>query len=129
MPMNVLEVAIYAMVISASHPSSPPRPYECVAVQPEGVNCTNGMAATEPNPMVLRYNTGVEIIKDRQGRVRISNGLSTYFDSSAWVEFRDGAGKARISVRKTGPFRFKFSNGFICEAMGPDHDMARCFES
>ncbi|MBP2315805.1 hypothetical protein [Azospirillum soli] len=124
MAMNVLEVAIYAMVLTASQP----RPYECVAVKPEGVNCTNGLAAKEENASVLAYNTGVQVIKDAQGRVRLSNGLSTHFDSSAWVAFKDSAGQTKVSVRKTGPFRFKFSNGFTCEAMGPEQDMARCFK-
>ncbi|MBP2290509.1 hypothetical protein [Azospirillum rugosum] len=125
MPMNVLEVAIYAMVLTASQP----KPYECVAVQPEGVNCTNGLAATASSPNVLAYNTGVQIIKDNQGRVRLSNGLNTHFDSSAWVSFKDKSGQTAISVRKTGPYRFKFSNGFICEIIGLEQDMARCFKS
>ncbi len=124
MAMNVLEVAIYAMVLTASQP----RPYECVAVKPEGVNCTNGLAAREENAAVLAYNTGVQVIKDAQGRVRLSNGLSTHFDASAWVAFKDAAGQTTVSVRKTGPFRFKFSNGFTCEAMGAERDMARCFK-
>lgn len=124
MPMNVLEVAIYAMVLTASQP----HPYECVAVKPEGVNCTNGLAAKDENPGVLAYNTGIKVIKDAQGRVTLSNGLGTYFDASAWVAFKDAGGKTVVSVRKTGPFRFKFSNGFTCEAMGPEQDMARCFK-
>ena len=124
MAMNVLEVAIYAMVLTASQP----RPYECVAVKTEGVNCTNGLAAREENAAVLAYNTGVQVIKDAQGRVRLSNGLSTHFDASAWVAFKDAAGQTTVSVRKTGPFRFKFSNGFTCEAMGAERDMARCFK-
>lgn len=124
MPMNVLEVAIYAMVLTASQP----RPYECVAVQPEGVNCTNGLAAKADTPNVLAYNTGVQVIKDVQGRVRLSNGLNTYFDASAWVAFKDAKGQTTVSVRKTGPYRFKFSNGFICETIGLEQDMARCFK-
>lgn len=120
MPMNVLEIAIYAMVLTAQQP----RPYECVAVQPEGVNCTNGLAAKNDGPHLL-FNTGVQVRKDRQGRVTLSNGMKTRFDSTAWVAFEEGEGnKPVVSVRKTGPMRFKFSNGYVCEAMGGD--MARC---
>ncbi|SMH62379.1 hypothetical protein [Azospirillum agricola] len=120
MQMNVLEVAIYAMVLTAQQP----RPFECVAVQPEGVNCTNGLAAQADGPHLL-FNTGVQVQKDRQGRVTLSNGLKTRFDSTAWVAFGESPDKTLISVRKTGPMRFKFSNGLQCEAIGAD--MARCY--
>ncbi|PWC83046.1 hypothetical protein TSH100_21870 [Azospirillum sp. TSH100] len=123
MPMNVLEIAVYAMVLTASQP----HPYECVAVKPEGVNCTNGLSAKPDGPNLL-FNTGVQVMKDRQGRVQLSNGLQTRFDSSAWVEFQDAGKKPVVSVRKTGPLRFKFSNGFQCEAMGNPEDMARCYK-
>ena len=121
MPMNVLEVAVYAMVLTLSQPHS----YECVAVQPEGVNCTNGLAAKPDGPNLL-FNTGIQVRKDNQGRVSLSNGLKTSFDATAWVAFQDNGGKTLVSVRKTGPLRFKFSNGFQCEAMGAA-DMARCY--
>ncbi len=123
MPMNVLEIAVYAMVLSATQPV----PYQCAAVQPEGVNCTNGLAAKNDGPNLL-FSTGVQVRKDRQGRVSLSNGLKTRFDSSAWVAFEDGSGKPVVSVRKTGPMRFKFSNGFQCEAMGTGEDLARCYK-
>lgn len=124
MPMNVLEVAIYAMVLTASQP----RPFECVAVQPEGVNCTNGLAAMPESASIIRYNTGVDVIKDARGGVTLSNGIGTHFDASAWVAFKDTSGQTKVSARRTGPFRFKFSNGFVCEAMGKQMDMARCFK-
>lgn len=125
MPMNVLEVAIYAMVLTASQP----RPYECVTVQPEGVNCTNGLAVASETPNgVMAFNSGVQVIKDNQGRVRLSNGITTHFDSSAWVAFKTPGGQTLVSVRKTGPFRFKFSNSFQCEMIGQNQDMARCYK-
>lgn len=121
MPMNVLEIAVYAMVLTASQP----RPFECVAVQPEGVNCTNGLAAKADGPNLL-FSSGIQVRKDNQGRVSLSNGLKTRFDATAWVAFQDGEGKTLVSVRKTGALRFKFSNGYQCEAMGGGGDMARC---
>lgn len=120
--MNVLEAAVYAMVLTASHP----HPFECVAVKPAGVNCTNGMSVKEDGPNLL-FNTGVQVRKDRQGRVSLSNGLKTRFDSSAWVTFEEQGKEPVVSVRKTGPLRFKFSNGYQCEAMGNPEDMARCY--
>lgn len=121
MPMNVLEIAVYAMVLTTAQPNA----YECVAVQPEGVNCTNGLAAKNDGPNLL-FNTGIQVRKDRQGRVTLSNGLKTRFDATAWVAFEDSAGKPVISVRKTGPMRFRFSNGFQCDAMS--EALARCYK-
>jgi hypothetical protein len=123
MSMNILEVAVYAMVLTAGQPNA----YECVAVMPEGVNCTNGLAAKNDGPNLL-FSSGVQVRKDRQGRVTLSNGLKTHFDATAWVAFEDSEGKTVVSVRKTGPLRFKFSNGYQCEAMGSPEDMARCYK-
>lgn len=122
MPMNVIEVAIYAMVLTSSQPA----PFDCVAVRPSGVNCTNGLAATAPTPNVIAFSNGVQVIKDNQGRVRLSNGMTTLYDSAAWVSFKDAAGNTAISVRKTNTFRFRFSNGYTCEAKGEAPDAARC---
>lgn len=123
MSLNILEIAIYAMVLTAGHPNA----YECVAVKPEGANCTNGLAAKNDGPNLL-FSSGVQVRKDNQGRVSLSNGLKTRFDATAWVAFEDSGGKTVVSVRKTGPMRFKFSNGFQCEAMGNPEDMARCYK-
>lgn len=125
MPMNVLEVAIYAMVLSASQPAA----FDCVAVRPEGVNCTNGLAAREDGPGVLAFSSGVRVLKDRDGRVHLSDGTQTFFDASAWVTFKDADGRTVVSVRKTGTFRFRFSNGYTCEIIGQDHGIAHCRRS
>lgn len=122
MPMNALEVAVYAMVLT----STQPQPFECVSVQPDGVNCTNGLAAVETAPGVLAYNNGVQVIKDKQGRVSLTNGMTTFFDASAWVSFRDTAGRTALSVRRAPNARFRFSNGYTCEPVGDPRDRAHC---
>lgn len=124
MTMNVLEVAIYAMVLISSQPKA----FECVAVRPEGVNCTNGLAALSNDPMVIRFNTGVQVIKDRRGGVSLTNGLTTHFDASAWVAFKHPNGETLVSARKTGTTRFRFSNGYLCEAMDKTGETARCYK-
>jgi hypothetical protein len=121
--MNVLEVAIYAMVLAFARPA----PFECVSVRPTGVNCTNGLAAQPFENNGLSYSNGVVVLKDSHGRVSLSNGISTYYDSSAWVTFKEKNGDTVIQARRIAPMRFKFSNGFICEATGKETDMARCF--
>lgn len=125
MPMNVLEVAIYAMVLTTAQP----KPFECVAVQPEGVNCTNGLYATPKGPTVIAFNNGVDVVKDAKGQVRLTNGLTTFFDASAWVSFKDPKGQTLVSARKTGAFRFRFSNGYTCAIAGKGSDIASCFAS
>lgn len=125
MPMNVLEVAVYAMVLSTAQPAA----FECVTVQPEGVNCTNGLYATAETASVIAFNTGVKVVKGNKGQVTLTNGLTTFFDASAWVSFRNGKGDTLVSVRKTGPFRFRFSNGYTCAIAGKESDIATCFKS
>lgn len=122
MPMNALEVAVYAMVLSLGQPA----PFECVAVQPSGVNCTNGYAVAEDGPGVLAYGKDLRVIRDAQGRVRFSDGTTTHFDASAWVSFKSPAGKTLVSVRRTSNTRFRFSNGYTCEAVGDPMLHARC---
>ncbi|NYZ11723.1 hypothetical protein HL658_04110 [Azospirillum sp. RWY-5-1] len=125
MPMNVLEVAVYAMVLSNAQPTA----FECVAVQPEGVNCTNGLYAKPEGESVIAFNTGVKVLKGNKGQVSLTNGLTTYFDASAWVSFKNGKGDTLVSVRKTAPYRFRFSNGYTCAIAGKESDIATCFKS
>lgn len=121
--MNVIEIAVYAMVLTASQP----KPFECVAVQPEGVNCTNGLSALPQKADIIAFNNGIKVVKDKSGRVQLSDGTTTFFDSSAWVSFVNKAGETFVSARRTARTRFKFSNGFTCEGL-PDPDMARCYK-
>ncbi|HYH39078.1 MAG TPA: hypothetical protein VD860_12705 [Azospirillum sp.] len=125
MPLSVLEVAIYAMVLTAADP----KPYECVSVQPDGVNCTNGLFA-EPLPTGgMKFNNGVTIAIGRDRSVAFSNGIQIHLDSSAWAHFRRGT-TTIVSARRTDPkgTRFAFNNGYACQLMGKDQDMARCFK-
>lgn len=125
MPLNVLEVAVYAMVLTASQP----RPFECVAVEPQGVNCTNGLAAQPlPDRPGMAFNTGVTVSVTRTRDVVFSNGITVMLDSSAWAHFSRG-GTPVVSARRMDGrgTRFSFNNGFQCQIAGPDKDMARCF--
>lgn len=123
MAMNVLEVAVYAMVLSAQQP----QPFECFAVKPDGVNCTNGLAATPVNGTGIVFNNGVTVRKSPKGEVSLSNGVATFYDATAWVSFKAADGNTVISARKTGALRFKFSNGLHCESKNDQPDRARCW--
>jgi len=125
MPLNVLEVAIYAMVLTAADP----KPFECVSVQPDGVNCTNGLFA-EPLPGGgMAFNTGVSIAIGRDRNVKFSNGIQIHLDSSAWAHFKRGPATL-VSARRMDArgSRFNFNNGYSCQLMGKEQDMARCFK-
>lgn len=121
--MNVLEVAVYAMVLSAQSP----KPFDCYAVQPQGVNCTNGLAATPVGKADIAFNNGVTVLKNAKGEVRLSNGLSTFFDSGAWVSFKAPDGEVVVSARRIAQTRFKFSNGLHCESKAGREEKARCW--
>ncbi|WP_431859054.1 hypothetical protein [Azospirillum sp.] len=123
MPLSVLEVAIYAMVLTAADP----KPYECVSVQPDGVNCTNGLFA-EPLPGGgMKFNTGVTVAIGRDRSVTFSNGIQIHLDSSAWAHFKRGTATI-VSARRTDPkgSRFAFNNGYACQIL--DQELARCFK-
>lgn len=125
MPLSVLEVAIYAMVLTATNP----KPFECVTVQPDGVNCTNGLFA-EPLPTGgMKFNDGTSIAIGRDRNVLFSNGIQIHLDSSAWAHFKRGTTTV-VSARRMDPTgtRFKFNNGFACQFVSQEQDMARCYK-
>ena len=56
--MNVLEVAVYAMVIGGQ-----PQAIKCVESDLGGVNCTNGLAAVAGEHDEIRFSNGVKVVK------------------------------------------------------------------
>ncbi len=128
MPLSVLEVAIYAMVLNASDP----KPYECVTVQPDGVNCTNGLSAEPLSTGGVKFNNGATVAVGKDRSVKFSNGIQIYLDSSAWAHFKNGSTTV-LSARRMDAkgSRFNFNNGYSCQLVkDPDteQDMARCFK-
>jgi hypothetical protein len=112
--INLLEVAIYAMVLT-----NPPAAFKCVADGVGGANCTNGLAAEVTAKGDIRFSNGVTVNKGRDGSVKLSNGVSTHFDIAGWVEFSSG-----VAVRRETPYRFRFSNGYVCVLA--EKEMAEC---
>ena len=103
--MNVLEIAVYALVLAARAMS-----FECVADPAgRGVACTNGLSAQSEGSRDIRFNNGVVVHKSEAGEVSFSNGIETYFDITGWVRFTNG-----ISVIRNGPASFRFSTGYAC---------------
>lgn len=100
--MNILEVAIYAMIIGG-----PGQPVKCVENDLGTVNCTNGLSATAGERAEIRFSNGVTVIKN--GGIALSNGVKAHIDGAGWLEFSNG-----IAVRRDSPYRYRVSNGHVC---------------
>ena len=110
--MNVLEIAVYAMVIGG-----PPQAIKCVESDLGGVNCTNGLAAVAGEHEAIRFSNGVKVNKN--GGIAFSNGIIAHMDSAGWLQFSSG-----VSVRRDSPYRFRFNTGFVCTLV--ERAMAEC---
>ena len=110
--MNVLEVAVYAMVIGGQ-----PQPIKCVESDLGGVNCTNGLAAIAGERDEIRFSNGIKVSK--AAGIALSNGITAHLDGAGWLEFSNGVG-----VRRDSPYRFRFSNGYVCSLV--ERSLAEC---
>ena len=110
--MNVLEVAVYAMVIGGQ-----PQAIKCVQSDFGGVNCTNGLAATAGEREAIKFSNGITVNKG--SGIALSNGITAHLDGAGWLEFSNGVG-----VRRDSPYRFRFSNGYVCSLV--ERTMAEC---
>ena len=110
--MNVLEVAVYAMVIGGQSQAM-----KCAESDLGGVNCTNGLAAVAGERDAIRFSNGITV--NKTSGIALSNGVTAHLDGAGWLEFSSG-----IGVRRDSPYRFRFSNGFICTLV--ERTMAEC---
>lgn len=118
--LSVLEIAVFALVLSASSPSATVEPFVCVSDRLGGVNCTNGHAASPGKDGNIHFRGGITVIKDRRlGVLRFSNGINARMDSSSWVQFSTG-----LSSQRNSDGSFRFNNGFVCRQ--ETVDKARC---
>ena len=99
--MNVLEIAIYAMVISGQ-----PQALQCAESDLGNVNCTNGLSASEDQNGHIQFSNGVKI--DKITGV-FSNGITAHRDSTGWLEFSNG-----LSVHRDTPYRYRIGNRLTC---------------
>jgi len=113
--MNVLEVAVYAMVIGGQAQA-----FKCVETDLGTINCTNGLSATAGEREAIRFSNGVTVNKN--SGIVLSNGIRAHLDGAGWLEFSNG-----IGVRRDSPYRFRTSNGFVCVLV--ERTMAQCADS
>ncbi|HYI69232.1 MAG TPA: hypothetical protein VEX87_05785 [Skermanella sp.] len=115
MLMNVLEVAVFAMVVLGPNQ----RPFNC-EVSVGGVRCSHGIAAFREGVNDIVMSDGVKVVKSQKGELQFSNGVIAKMDAEGWVQFSNG-----VAVRRETSEQFRFSTGMVCRftAMG----RAGCF--
>jgi hypothetical protein len=108
--MNVLEVAVFAMV--ALGPNQ--QPFNC-EVSIGGVRCSHGIAAFREGANDIVMSDGIKVVKSPKGELQFSNGIVAHMDAVGWVQFSNG-----VAVRRENTEKFRFSSGMVCRfiAMG-----------
>ena len=103
--MNVLEVAVFAMVVLGPNQ----QPFNC-EVSVGGVRCSHGIAAFREGVSDIVMSDGSKVVK----------GVVAKMDALGWVQFSNG-----VAVRRETSEKFRFSTGMVCRftAMG----RAGCF--
>jgi hypothetical protein len=113
--MNVLEVAVFAMVVLGPNQ----QPFNC-EVSVGGVRCSHGIAAFREGVSDIVMSDGIKVVKSPKGELQFSNGVVAKMDALGWVQFSNG-----VAVRRETSEKFRFSTGMVCRftAMG----RAGCF--
>jgi len=109
MPMTVIEIAVYAAVMTGAQAMS------CQIDERAVTRCSNGLTAETIGPSSVRYGNGVTVNHAGQEFPVFSNGMKSWFSSSHWLEFSNG-----ISVRRHSAGEYEFSNGLACRVAMPD---------
>jgi len=102
--MNVLEVAVFAMV--ALGPNQ--QPFNC-EVSIGGVRCSHGIAAFRDGDNDILMSDGLKVVKSPKGTLTFSNGVVAKFDKVGWVQFSNG-----VAVLREGAERYRFNTGMVC---------------
>jgi hypothetical protein len=108
--MNVLEVAVFAMVALGPNQT----PFDC-EVSVAGVRCSHGVVAFKDGANDILMSDGLKVVKSPKGALSFSNGIVARMDGVGWVQFSNG-----VAVRRENSERFRFNTGMVCQftAMG-----------
>lgn len=115
MPLNILEVTIFAMVLAGGNDP-------LVCTRQEGtedmVLCSNKQVVTLDGDRIT-FKDGTSVVKFPDGTLAFSNGIRSHWGSAGWVQFSN-----RVAVRRNPDNSFKTSTGLICR--GLSEDKANC---
>lgn len=110
MPLNVLEVTIFAMVLSGGDP--------LVCTRQEGTEemilCSNGQVARLDQDRIT-FKDQIAVVKFPDGTLAFSNGVRSHWGSAGWVQFSN-----KISIRRNTDGSFKSSSGLVCRELSKD---------
>jgi hypothetical protein len=105
--ISALNVAVFWIALSGPGPD-----LFCFERGERTVMCSNGVSAQEIGPNEIRFSNMVSVLRDAEGRLGLSNGVSVT-KSGTWIKF----GRDRW-VRKLENGNFVFYRGPLCEAVG-----------
>lgn len=107
--MTVIEIAIYAAVMSGASP------LVCHLQDSAVTRCSNGLVAEALSATTVRYGNGI-VVEHQGDRFPVfSNGMRSWLSSAGWLQFGNG-----IGVRRIGDGNYVFSNGLHCVSELPD---------
>jgi hypothetical protein len=107
--MNLIEVAVYALVLAG------PSPALCQLQDNGVVVCSNGLAAQSLSPSETRFNSGVSVRRRADQFPAFSNGITSRFNAAGWLAFSNG-----VAVRRQSPSRYDFDSGITCRVQLPN---------
>ena len=107
--MNLIEIAVYALVLAG------PSPALCQLAEGGAVVCSNGLAARALSPTAARFSNGVTVRHEAEQFPVFSNGITSWFSSAGWLTFSNG-----VAVRRRSFSRYDFDTGLTCRAELPD---------
>ena len=107
--MTLIEVAIYAMVLSG------PMPGLCRLDEGAVVTCSNGLSAQVLSDAEARFSSGVTVRHAGDQFPAFSNGISSRIDAAGWLVFSNG-----VAVRRRSLSRYDFADGIMCRAELPE---------
>lgn len=108
MPMTLIEIAIYAAVLSGAQPMI------CRLDDDAITRSSNGLTAEMIGYSTVRYGNGVIVRHYGEEFPSFSSGLQSWFSSARRLEFSNG-----ISVRRRPAGEYEFSNGLTCRMEMP----------
>jgi len=106
--MNLIEIAVYALVLVG------PSPALCRLDDGGLVVCSNGLTARALSQDAARFSNGVTVRRDGDNFPAFSNGVTSRFSSAGWLTFSNG-----VAVRRRAADRYDFASGVTCRAELP----------
>lgn len=110
MSLNILEVALYAMVLANGDPVTCTRQDGAEPM----VLCSNSQVATLDGDRIT-FKGDIGVVKMADGTLAFTNGIRSHWGSAGWVQFTN-----KVSVRRNPDGSFKTNGKLLCRALSED---------